>query len=261
MTDIKIKHFPETRLATIDVCAIGLRKHHIAALIEVDVSESREKIKLYRRDHDRISFTAWLIKVISSTVKDYNDVASYRQGKRKLIVFNDINVSIAVEKEVNGQKVPIPLVIEKASERSIGSITQQINDALDQKLTEKDIVLQSKSSRLERLYYLLPGFTRRLFWQYLVRHPHLAFRKMGNVAITTVGMLGRVNGWFIPISVHPICFGIGGISKKPVVVHDKIEIREVLNITVLIDHDVVDGGLMARFISNLSDNIEKGKEL
>ncbi len=35
----------------------------------------------------------------------------------------------------------------------------------------------------------------------------------------------------------------------------------MLNITVLLDHDVVDGAQMARFISSLSDNIEKGKEL
>ena len=57
-----------------------------------------------------------------------------------------------------------------------------------------------------------------------------------------------------------ICFGIGKITKKPIVVNDRIEIREILNMTVLIDHDVIDGAQMARFISKLSDNIEKGLE-
>lgn len=74
-------------------------------------------------------------------------------------------------------------------------------------------------------------------------------------------MIRKTNGWFIPISVHPICFGIGKITKRPTVVNDKIEIREMLNVSVLMDHDVVDGALMARFISNLSDNIKKGIEL
>lgn len=261
MTDFKIKHFPKTRIATNDVCAIGLQKHHITAMIEIDVSESREKIIQHRKKGDKISFTAWLIKVISTTITDYDSVAAYLQGKRKVIIFNNINVSIAVEKDLNGQKIPIPLIIEKADERSIESITQQINEAKDQILTGNDIVLHSKSNRLERFYYALPGFIRRSFWHYLLRHPHYAYSKMGNVAITSVGMIGRINGWFIPISVHPVCFGIGKVSKKPVVINDKIEIREILNITVLIDHDVVDGGLMARFINNLVDNIEKGKEL
>ena len=261
MADYKINTFPKTRIATNDICAIGLQKHHIAAMLEIDVSGSREKIKEYKKKNNKISFTAWLIHTISSTIKEYEIVASYLKEKQKAIIFNDINVSIVVEKEIDGQKVPLPLVIDRANERSIESITKQINDARNQMLSDQDIVLQNKSNRLERIYYALPGFIRRLFWKYLISHPHFAFQKMGNVAITSVGMIGKVNGWFIPISVHPICFGIGRISKKPVVINDKIEIREILNMTILIDHDVVDGGIMTRFISNLTENLEQGKGL
>ena len=63
------------------------------------------------------------------------------------------------------------------------------------------------------------------------------------------------------MSVLPICFGISTITKKPVVVEDKVEIREVLKMTILLDHDVIDGAPMTRFLSNLSENIEKGIEL
>ncbi len=261
MADYKIHKFPKSRIATNDVCAIGLQKHHIPALIEIDVSESRERIKLYNKNENRISFTAWLIKEISTTIKDYEAVTAYLQGKQKIIVFNDINVSITVEKELNGQKIPIPLIIEKANARSIESITKQINEAKSQVLSKEDLVLQKKSNRVERLYYLLPGFIRRYFWKYLISHPNFAFSKMGNVAITSVGMIGNTNGWFIPISVHPVCFGIGKVSKQPVVINDVIEIREVLKMTVLLDHDVIDGAEMARFISKLTANIEKGSQL
>lgn len=261
MTDYKIQKFPKSRIATNDICSIGLQKHHITALLEIDVSESREKFKQYRKKIGKISYTAMLIKVICKTIKDYENIAAYIQGKRKLVIFNDVNVSIAVEKNLDGQKIPIPLVIEKANERTIESITKQIKDAKDQTLSENDIVLQNKSNKLERLYYSFPGFARRYFWRYLLQHPHFAYSKMGNVAITSIGMVGKVNGWFIPISVHPICFGIGKIAKKPCVLDDKIEIREILNISVLMDHDVIDGAQMARFISKLADNIEKGIEL
>lgn len=261
MDNFKVKKFPKSRIATNDVCAVGLQKHHIAAMIEIDVSDSREKIKQHKKENKGISFTAWLIKVISLTIKEYEEVAAYLNGKRSVIVFNDINISIVVEKEVNGHKVPIPLIIEKANEKSIEAITVQINDAKDKSLTKDDIVLNNKSGRLERFYYVLPGFIRRFFWRYLLGHPHFAYSKMGNVAITSIGMIGNANGGFIPISVHAICFGIGKITPKPIVVNGKIEIREMLNITVLLDHDVVDGAQMARFISSLSDNIEKGKEL
>jgi pyruvate/2-oxoglutarate dehydrogenase complex dihydrolipoamide acyltransferase (E2) component len=256
MNDYKLYKFPKSRIATIDICAVGMQKHHIPALLEIDVTKSREKIKQFKEQNKPVSFTAWLIKVISLTIKDYQQVAGYLKGKSEVVVFKDINVSIVVEKELNGKKVPIPLVIEKTQERSIESIAKQISEAKTQTLTENDIVLQNKSNKLDRFYYYLPGFLRRYFWRFLIKHPHSAFSKMGNVAITSVGMIGNANGWFIPISVHPICFGIGKVSKKPVVVNDVIEIREILNLTVLLDHDVVDGGQMARFISKLSENIE-----
>lgn len=258
MKDYKIVTFPKTRIATVDIGSIGIQKHQVAAMIEIDVSESREKIKKLRNKTNRISFTAWLIKVISLTIKNHELAAGYLKGKRKILVFNDINISLAVEKKLNGQRVPIPLIIEKANEKSIELITKQINDARDKELTNKDIVLHNKSSHLERLYYRLPGFIRRLFWKYLLSHPCLAFKKMGNVAITSIGMVGNVSGWFIPIAVHPICFGISNIAKKPIVIADKIEIREILHMTILIDHDVIDGSPMARFINDLSGNIENG---
>jgi pyruvate/2-oxoglutarate dehydrogenase complex dihydrolipoamide acyltransferase (E2) component len=81
---------------------------------------------------------------------------------------------------------------------------------------------------------------------------------MGNVVVTSLGMYGKINGWFVPISIHPVCFGIGSVMKKPVVKDDNIEIRDILNLTVMIDHDVIDGGSMARFISALNKNIEAG---
>ena len=261
MTDSKTKVFPKSRIATNDVCAVGLKKHHVVALLEVDVTESRNKIRVHKQNKESISFSAWLIKVISTTIKDYEEVASYLKGKRKRVVFSDVHVSLAVEKEIKGQKVPIPLVIKKANVRSIESITAQIKEAKDQTLSEKDIVLQNKSKRLEQLYYHFPGFIRRWFWIYLAGHPKLAFSKMGNVAFTSLGMVGKANGWFIPISVHPVCFGIGNIIKKPVVLDDQIVIREMLNMTVLLDHDVADGAQMARFISDLTKNIENSNDL
>ncbi len=259
MTNYKIQQFPHTRIATLDICNIGKLKHHISALIELDITSSREKIKVYNKGNkNKISFTAWLISVIGCTIKKYETAASYLKGKSKIIIFNGINISIVVEKIIDGQKVPIPIVIENVNDKSIESITMQINNAKNEKLTNKDIVLQKKTNQMEKIYYVLPGFIRKFVWRYILSHPNLAFNKMGNVAFTSIGMMGKVNGWFIPISVHPICFGISSIIKKPVVIENKIEIREILKITILIDHDVIDGAPMARFISEFSKNIETG---
>ena len=84
---------------------------------------------------------------------------------------------------------------------------------------------------------------------------------MGNVVVTSLGMVGRINGWFIHKTLHPISFGVGAVIKKPLVIDDEIQIREVLNTTVLLDHDVVDGAPMVRFLNDLTKSIEHGMGL
>jgi pyruvate/2-oxoglutarate dehydrogenase complex dihydrolipoamide acyltransferase (E2) component len=255
MNEYNIYRFPKTRIATRDVFWAGKKKHHVIALLEADVTGSLARISQLKKEGSTISFTAWLIKLIACTIQSHPTVAAYAKGRRGLVLFKNINVSLIVEKELEGKKIPIPLVIAQADEKSISAITEEIRQAKESPFTKEDIVLHKKTQRAERVYYLLPGFIRRLFWKYLLKHPQSAFGKMGNVAFTSIGMMGAINGWFIPASVHPVCFGIGAIIKKPVVLHEEIVIRDILNMTFLLDHDVMDGAPMARFVKELVEGM------
>ena len=250
-----------SRIATFDIFSIGLLRHHVYALLELDVTDSRVKIRALKRNGTIISFNAWIIKVISNALEQHPEAAAYLYNKKKLIIYNHINISVIVEKEINDKRVPIPLVIEKTDEKSVSEITQEIENAKNQILSEKDIVLNQRSRAFERFYYLLPGVLRRMIWRFILNHPKIAYRNMGNAVITSVGMIGRINGWFITKSVHPVSFGIGSVIKKPIVINDEIKIREILNMTVLLDHDVIDGAPMVRFIKDLTKYFEKGDQL
>lgn len=257
--EFNYKPVPGSRIATFDTFAIGLKKHHVAALLEFDVTESRGRLQESRRGGLNISFNGWLIKVIGSVLQDHPEAAAYLRGKRKLMVFNDINISILVERTINGERVPIPVVIEKTNEKTAQEITFEIESAKKQDLSAGNIVINRQSKLSERLYYHLPGSARRLVWKMMLGNPRFAFRKMGNAVVTSVGMMGKVNGWFIHRSVHPVSFGIGSVLKKPVVVDDEIKIREILNMTVLVDHDLVDGAPMVRLLKDLSFRIERAE--
>ena len=252
---------PRSRIATFDIFSIGLSKHHVSALLEFDVTDSRNKLRDLRRSGNKLSFNAWIIKVISKVLEQHPEASAFLYNKRKLIIFNDISISILVEKIIGDKKVPVPLVIEKTNEKSVSEITREIENAKNQILSGKDVVLKKQSTVYERLYYRLPGFIRRGIWRFLLSHPKIIFRKMGNAVITSVGMMGTINGWFIHKSVHPISFGIGSVIKKPVVVDNEIKIREILNMTILADHDVIDGAPMVRFLNDLTKFIENGIEL
>jgi pyruvate/2-oxoglutarate dehydrogenase complex dihydrolipoamide acyltransferase (E2) component len=252
---------PTSRIATFDMFTIGLSKHHIVALIEFDVTESRKKVGDLKRSGLNVSFNGWLLSVIGKVLGQHPEASAFIHNKQKLIIFKDINISMVVEKKINDKKVPIPLVIERANEKSAGEISGEIQLAKDKPLSGEDIVLHKSAKRYERIYYHLPGFLRRAIWRFMLRHPKVAFRTMGNVSVTSVGMMGKINGWFIHKSVHPISFGIGSVIPKAVVKDGAIVIRDMLNMTILVDHDVIDGGPMVRLLNDLTRAIEEGDEL
>ncbi|HNX65490.1 MAG TPA: 2-oxo acid dehydrogenase subunit E2 [Bacteroidales bacterium] len=257
-THYNIQSIPRSRIATFDVFAVGMERHHVSALLEFDVTGRRNQLQGMRRGGVNISFNGWLIKTIADVLYQHREAAAYRSGKKRLILFDDINISVIIEKQIGNSRVPIPLVIIKANEKSAEQITREIEKARQSDFSENDIVLDKKSSSLERLYYHLPGFLRRSVWRYLLRHPHQTYSKMGNVAITSVGVAGRINGWFIHRSVHPVSFGVGSVLKKPFICGDEIKIREILNMTILIDHDVIDGAQMVRLLNDLTREVENG---
>jgi pyruvate/2-oxoglutarate dehydrogenase complex dihydrolipoamide acyltransferase (E2) component len=259
--DYIFQRIPQSRIATFDIFSVGLLKHHISALLEFDVTESRTRLRELRKNGINISFNAWIIKVISSTLQNHPEASAYLYNKKKLIIFNDINISILVEKKIGGKKVPIPVVIEKTNQKSAQEISIEIENAKNQELSHSDIVINKRSNFSERLYYHMPGFIRRMVWKWMLTSPKFAYKKMGNAVISSVGMIGKINGWFIQKSVHPISFGIGSVLKKAVVVENEIKIRDILNMTILVDHDVIDGAPMVRFLNDFTTSLENGKFL
>lgn len=256
----KIETFPSSRVGTFDMGAAGLKKHRIMALVELDVTEARQKLVEKKKHSPNISFNAWLIKCISLAAEEFKHIHGIRKGRRKVVLFDDVDITIMIEREIRGEKVPLPYVIRKANQKSIPDIFNEIRSGQKQSIeNESDFVLgETKSNFMMKVYYSLPGFVRRLIWKHIMRNPFLLKENMGTVIVTSVGMIGKLNGWVIPVSVHPFCLAIGSIVKKPGVVNEQIEIREYLYITVLVDHDVIDGAPAVRALSRLTELVESG---
>ena len=262
--DYTLQSFPSSRILTMDGGKIGMMKHHVKALIEVDVTESRKKIAIRKAESgQKISFMSWMLKCIAQAISEHKEVHAIKKGSNKAVIYNDIDISILVEKKVDGTLVPLPLVIRNVNSRGITDIYNEIEKAKEQTIEDgKNYVIeQNREKEPIKLFTLLPQFIRLFLWKIILKNPHRMKRMMGTVVVTSIGMSGRVYGWAIPYSFFPVCFALGSIMKKPGVVNDSIEIREYLGITILVDHDVIDGAPAARFVSRLSEIIENGFDL
>ena len=254
--------YPSSRQFTFDVGRIGREKHHVKALLEVDVTEARRKIKQNRQVGQKASVTAWLIKVIADCVALHPPVSGINRPRHnKVVVFDDVDISLVIEKEVNGARVPLPYVIRKADQKTLYQIYAEIEAAKSQVFEDEgDYVLGEKYNSLGiKLFVNLPQWLRLVLMRVLVfNNPQRLKNMMGTVMITTAGMVGHTKGWIMPFSMHPLCLAFGSLNEQPVVYHGEIQKREILHLTVLIDHDVIDGVPAAKFVDDLVKKLEKG---
>jgi pyruvate/2-oxoglutarate dehydrogenase complex dihydrolipoamide acyltransferase (E2) component len=258
MSNATVNRFPSSRVASLDVLQLGRQKHHVAGLLEIDVTEAREKIKAYRkRTRNPLSFTTWLVWVLAQTLERHPYAHAYLKGKRNRVIFEDVDLTVTIERQSGNERVPYPCLIRRCNHKSLQDIEGEIKNAQTEPVKENKSVLgRNDSSGWIRLYSVMPGVLRRLFWRIILRHPKIAQNMMGSAVLTSVGMIGRIDGWFLHTSIHPLSVGVGSILKKPAVKGDTIQIRKMVKMTVLLDHDVIDGAPMARFIQELSKNIE-----
>lgn len=111
---------------------------------------------------------------------------------------------------------------------------------------------------LKVLLALPKGIVLCIFKQLMKDHKKVK-EMSGTIFVTSVSMVSTVPGFIIPYMGGPkaVSIAIGSTDKKAKVIHNEIAIREIISITAVFNHDLVDGAPAARFINKLRQYIEK----
>lgn len=238
-------------------------KYPIQVLVEVDVTKARTCLRQYKeRTGESLSFFAWMMKCISQAVSEHKQVQAYRKGK-ELVIFDDVDIGFAMERQGQQKsgRMVLGSVVRKANEKTVRQISDEIRTAQKERMSHGTIVGEKEEARLAGLMQSLPGFARRLAVWWFRNHPFLRKRTQGTLGMTSVGnILGAttgMTGFPIVSGPFPCYFGLGSISRKPVVSQgDQIEIHDLLPMCVMFDHDVVDGADVARFLGRLGELLQ-----
>ena len=188
---------------------------------EIDVSKlvefrKSQKDKLAEKGI-KLTFLPFIVKAVTMAIKEYPIFNASFDHESEEIVFKDfINIGIAVDTP-DGLIVPN---VKNADSKSIVTLAQEI-EALG-------AATRNRTVKLEDL-------------------------QNGTFSITNYGTTGIKLG--TPVIKHPelAILGIGSIYKKPVVENDQIVIREVLPLSLSIDHRVIDGADGGRFLSKVKE--------
>ena len=237
-------------------------KHNMYGLLEVDVSCARTFIREHEaQTGEALSFTGYLVLCLARAVEEHKDVQVLRKGRTRLVVFDDVDVGIMVERQLAGRRVLEGDVIRRANRKSLRQIHEEIRAA--QSAPPR---ASGRAAAWIQRALLLPWPLSRMAGaalQAALRYdPTIAAAVAGTVGISSIGMFGKGrSGWGIAPTMHPLDLIVGSVVWKPAVVDGRVEPREMLNLTLVFDHDVIDGAPAARFAQRLVELIESGYSL
>jgi pyruvate/2-oxoglutarate dehydrogenase complex dihydrolipoamide acyltransferase (E2) component len=240
------------RRAVIASATVTREKNAIHGFTEVDITEPRQLFnEHFKRTGEKLSLTAYIVTCLAQVIKDHPTLNSFIKG-RKHIILDDVTISVLIEREITGEKVPEPIGIKDAQEKTLLQIHNEIRKA---KTIQSDR-LGSLSG--QTWFSLIPSFMLRTFIRMADRNVYMA-KKYGKIAVTSVGMFSKEPIWFIPHGTATVLITVGSISQKVVEIDGQLESREHLYLTASFDHNIVDGAPASRFMNQFIETIESGK--
>lgn len=188
---------------------------------EIDVTKlvefrKSQKAKLEEKGI-KLTYLPFIVKAVTMAIKDYPIFNASFDHESEEIVYKDfVNIGVAVDTP-DGLIVPN---VKNADQKSIVTLAKEI-EALG-------AATRARTVKLEEL-------------------------QNGTFSITNYGTTGIKLG--TPVIKHPelAILGIGSIYRKPVVEGDQIVIRDVLPLSLSIDHRVIDGADGGRFLLKVKE--------
>lgn len=196
---------------------------HVTVWMEVDMSavvDYREAHKAEFADREGFSLTyvPLVLSVVVEALQEHPEINAVWDNGR-IIRRKAINIGIAVALE-DGLIVP---VVKNADEKNITGLARAVNDLVertrDGKLTPDDVT-------------------------------------GGTFTLNNPGTLGSISS--TPLLVQPQAgiLSMEAIVKRPVVVDDMIGIRPMMNLSMSVDHRILDGLAATRFLSDVKARLE-----
>ena len=189
----------------------------LSFMLDVDVTDAQRRRREISESKDAtITMAHVLIKACAETLKDHPEHNTVL-ADGKILSFDEVNIGVAVALK-EGLIVP---VLRKADQKSIFEISDGTHD----------LAVKAREGKL--LPDDLAGGT------------------------FTISVLGAVDG-FTPIlnAGQSAILGIGRSVEKPVVRDGDVVVREMMTVSLTVDHQVIDGAVAAAFMSRFQELVE-----
>lgn len=231
--------------------AVNRKKNTIHLVTEVDINEPRRLIAEHReRTGERLSLTGYVVACLARTFDEFPQFNAFRKSRR-VIVLDDLTISVLFERGIAGENIPEPVGIQAANRKTYRQIHNELRAAQEQEEQHLGAVTGTAWVRF------IPSFLMHAFIQ-LASQSIAMQKRFGVVGVTAVGMFGTGPMWLIPLTSATVTVAVGAIVTRPVLMDGSLQEREHLCLTVSFNHDIIDGAPAARFIAHFGERLSSG---
>jgi len=242
------------RKAVIASAAVTKEKSTFHCVTEADISIPRRMIsEYYQKTGIKLSITAYIVTCLARVIKDHPLLNSFIKRNRQIIP-DDVTISVLIEREIEGERVPEPVAITGAQAKTFLQINKEIREAQSQKRKQLGGL-----SEMTWIRYI-PGFLLRTFIRIADKNIKMG-KRYGKVAVTAVGMFSKSSVWFIPHGSATVVITVGSIGSKLVKEGNEVIEKEHLCLTASFNHDIVDGAPASRFMNQFIEEVKSGRLL
>jgi hypothetical protein len=242
---VEVHAFPAGRHLVTAAVRAGRRIVPMHGLLPVDVTDARRLLA----EHDPpLSMTAFVVASVARAAAAHPAVHAYRDWRGRLVRHRYVDVQTLIEVRLgDGSPFGLVHVVRDADVRGVPEITAELRAA------KEDMAATASGRALRRCGPLagrIPGAVPAMY-AVMARSVRVR-RQIGTVQVTAVGMFAGGGGFAIaPPTVASLMVVVGGLARTPLAAGDEVVIRDVLDLTVTIDHNVVDGAPATRFGADL----------
>lgn len=251
ITEYKSIPLTFNRKAVIASATVTKEKNTFHSITEVDISIPRRLInEHFQKTGTKLSLTAYIVTCLAHVIKDHPLLNSFIKGNKQIILDN-VTVSVLIEREIKGEKVPEPVAIYNAQTKTYLQINNEIRTAQNTK--------GQQLGNLSKMTWIrfIPGFLLRTFIRTADKNIKMGIR-YGKVAVTAVGMYNKTTVWFIPHGSATVVITVGGINLKLIKEGNNIVEKEHICLTASFNHDIVDGAPASRFMNQFIETVKSG---
>jgi pyruvate/2-oxoglutarate dehydrogenase complex dihydrolipoamide acyltransferase (E2) component len=199
-----------------------------------------------------LSLTAFVITSVGRAAARHPEVHAFRDWRGRLVRHTHVDVQTLIEVETDDGPFGLVHVVRDADLRSVEDISAELQAV-------KRAPTSTRSGRL--LQWLAPNAARvpglfTVMYAAMSRSKRIR-QATGTVQVTAIGMFAGGAGFALaPPTLASCTIVVGGLARRPSVLDDRVVVRDVLDLTVTIDHNVVDGAPATRFGADLRRILE-----